>query len=113
MNFLKRIRYHASLPENANARFHIPVNLMQYDHFLLNDNQIDSYIRLNGLIVFQQVEPQLDQKDMGNIGDTDESLDSMSTTSETTNSTTGNEIQRSGREIQFKVPAEYLDTTNV
>jgi hypothetical protein len=36
MLFLMRMKHHASLPENKNAKFHIPVNLIPYSESLLS-----------------------------------------------------------------------------
>jgi len=54
MRFLLRLKEYASLPEYKTAKFHIPVGLLSFDKFQLNDMQIDSYIRNNNLIVPQE-----------------------------------------------------------
>ena len=49
--FLMRMKQLASLPENQNARFHIPVTLIQYAEAILSMAQIDNFIAVNNLIV--------------------------------------------------------------
>lgn len=51
MMFLVRMKQLASLPEFQNARFHIPVSLIQYSEAILTPAQIDNFIAVNNLIV--------------------------------------------------------------
>jgi len=51
MMFLMRMKQLASLPENQTARFHIPVQLIQYSEAVLTLAQIDNFIAVNNLIV--------------------------------------------------------------
>lgn len=50
-NFLKRMKFYASLSENKDATFNIPIQQIQFISFALSDAQIDTYIRVNKLIV--------------------------------------------------------------
>ncbi len=45
------MKFLASLPENSDATFNIPIHQIACITFVLSDIQIDTYIRLNKLIV--------------------------------------------------------------
>ncbi len=49
--FLIRMKQLASLPENQNARFQIPVNYVNFNLRPLSDEEVDQFIKQNGLIV--------------------------------------------------------------
>jgi hypothetical protein len=49
--FINRMKFLATLPENKDAIFNIPVGKISFSSCILTDDQIDQYIRMNGLIV--------------------------------------------------------------
>lgn len=60
MLFLVRMKYHASLPENRNAKFMIPNSLISYSESILSVEQVDEYIKYNNLIVREEQEEEID-----------------------------------------------------
>jgi hypothetical protein len=60
MIFLMRMKHLATLPENKNAKFHIPMSLIQYGDSLLSFEQIDEFIKYNNLIIKEKVEEEMD-----------------------------------------------------
>jgi hypothetical protein len=56
------MKYLASLPENKNAKFMIPTNLITYGDSLLSVEQIDEFIKYNNLITKEDKEEEIDSE---------------------------------------------------
>jgi hypothetical protein len=55
--FLVRMKFLATLPENKDAKFQIPINYINYGNAILTNEEIDNFINLNGLIVQVSIQP--------------------------------------------------------
>lgn len=98
MLFLMRMKHLASLPENKNAKFHIPVNLIPYGESLLSVQQVDDFIQYNNLI--ERVKLEINEEVVLDQ-DIQEALDIS--IMENYKNVSG-AIQKKVKEVFFKVP---------
>lgn len=98
--FLIRMKQLASLPENQNAKFSIPVNYLNFNLRPLSDTEIDQFIKMNGLIVQQKLFQKENSQENSKIREIPLNNSSENLQKPFTNSQ---------REVLFKVPKDYLE----